>query len=209
MSRRHDASGRPAEALPDSGSQARFTRMDEGTAEDWRIIEARVKAANHSVAEKCLELLRELRGDTLGFLVDRYEHSLQTASRAFRAGADEEMVVVALLHDIGDAIVPEHHAKITAEILRPFVAADHYWLLQHHDLFQGYYYFHLTGGDRNLRERMRGHPAFEMTARFCEEWDQRSFDPDYDTMPLATFEPLVRRVLGSPSDDADVRKLLP
>ncbi len=173
----------------------RFTRMDQSTAEEWRHIMAECAQGDSEVPDKALGLLKQIGGHTLGFAVDRYEHSLQTATRALRGGADEEMIVVALLHDIGDFYVPGNHATISAAILQPYISAENYWLVKHHAIFQGYYYFHHIGGNRDERERFRGHPAFEKTAEFCERWDQTSFDPNYDTLPLETFEPMVRRIL--------------
>ncbi len=174
-----------------------FTRMDQGTREDYALIDAalaRHKAATH--ADNVLNLLKAMRGETLGFKIDRYQHSLQTATRARRDGADAEMQVVALLHDIGDVIAPDNHSEAAAAALRPYVSETNYWLLKHHGLFQGYFYFHHYDQDRNARDRHRGHPAFEATAEFCERWDQTSFDPAYDTLPLEAFEPLVREILA-------------
>jgi len=132
----------------------------------------------------------------MGYQVDRYEHSLQTATRAFRDGVDEETVVCALLHDIGDTLAPENHSQLAAAVLRPYISADNHWLIAQHGVFQGYYYFHHVGLDRNERDKFRGHPMFERTAAFCQNWDQPSFDPDYDTMPFAAFEPMVRRLFA-------------
>ncbi|MGH6831059.1 MAG: phosphohydrolase, partial [Methylocella sp.] len=99
-------------------------------------------------------------------------------------------------HDIGDNLAPMNHADVAAAIMKPFIAKENLWMLQHHSVFQGYYYYHHVGLDRNARDRYRGHPQFEMTANFCERWDQMSFDPGYDTMPLSSFEPMVRRLFG-------------
>jgi predicted HD phosphohydrolase len=106
------------------------------------------------------------------------------------------MVVIALLHDIGDTLAPWNHSDLAAAVLQPYVSKDNHWLVQHHGIFQGYYFWHHSGGDRFARERYRGHPMFERTAEFCERWDQRSFDPAYDTLPLAAFEPMVRRLFA-------------
>ena len=175
-----------------------FTRMDEGTAEDFRIVDRMYERHRGSLADEVLALLRRLGGGHVGYKVDRLEHSLQTATRAMRDGADEETVVVALLHDIGDILAPENHAEMAAAVLRPYVSADNYWLVKHHAVFQGYYFWHHLGGDRDAREKHRGHPMFARTAAFCERWDQLSFDPGYDTAPLATFEPMVRRLFARP-----------
>ena len=137
-------------------------------------------------------LLKGIHGEH----VDCREHSLQTASRAFRDDADEETVVAALLHDIGVPFAPDSHDRFAAEILRPYVGWETCWLVQHHGIFQGYYYFHHVGKDREAREKYRGHPAFEKTVDFCEKWDQAAFDPDYDTMPLTAFEPMVQRIFA-------------
>ncbi len=176
-----------------------FTRMDQGSAEEYAFL-GRLweEHARTHLVDNVLGLLRLMQGPTLGYKIDRYQHSLQTATRALKDGADEETVVVALLHDIGDPIAPENHSEVGAAILRPYVSEDNYWLLKHHGVFQGYYYFDKIGQDRDARERFRGHPCFEATARFCEDWDQTSFDPDYDTLPLETFEPMVRRLFAKP-----------
>jgi predicted HD phosphohydrolase len=169
--------------------------MDEGTSEDWAAITGKVGPFATSLPDRVLAHLRLLKGDHGGFAVDRYVHSLQTATLAHRDGADEETVVCALLHDVGDLLTPWSHADAATMILRPFVSEENLWMVQHHPVFQGYYYFHLIGGDRNARDRYRGHPCFEKTALFCERWDQRAFDPRGETLPLEAFEPMVRRVL--------------
>ncbi len=171
-----------------------FIHMAEGTREEYHMLEAAELANPVPVADNVLALFRAIEGHNAGYRICRYQHALQTATRASRDGADEETVVVALLHDIGDLVAPKNHAAFAAEILRPYVSEDNHWLVKHHGVFQGYYYFHHFDGDRDARERYRGHPMFERTAAFCENWDQVSFDPDYDTMPLEAFEPMVRRL---------------
>jgi predicted HD phosphohydrolase len=173
-----------------------YTRMDQGTAEDYALQGREEQTLIDGVADQMLGAVKALEGIRLGLQVDRYEHSLQTATRAHRDGADEEMVVVALLHDIGDLLAPANHSQYAASVLRPYVSETNYWLVQHHGIFQGYYYFHHVGKDPDEREAFRGHPAFEITAEFCEKWDQMAFDPAYDTMPLEAFEPMVRRIFG-------------
>jgi len=175
-----------------------FTRMDQGTVEDYALVERLFDEHKQAtLADSVLGLLKAMQGPTLGYKIDRYQHSLQTATRARRDGADEEMQVVALLHDIGDVVAPDNHSELAAAVLRPYVGEDNHWLVKHHGLFQGYYYFHLTGaGDRNERDRYRNHPCFEATALFCERWDQTAFDPDYDTLPLEAFEPMVRKLFA-------------
>ena len=124
------------------------------------------------------------------------EHSLQSATRAHRDGADEEMVVAALLHDIGDLLSPYNHSEMAAAVLRPYVSEKTYWIVRHHGLFQSYYYAHHSGGDRNARDAYRDHPWYQATVDFCERWDQSSFDPEYDSLPLEFFEPVVKRVFA-------------
>jgi predicted HD phosphohydrolase len=170
--------------------------MDDATVEDFEIINRRYLRHVDALPGTVLGMLKDLAGDTVGYAIDRYQHSLQTATRALRDGADEEAVVVALLHDVGDIVAPENHAEIGAAILRPYVSAGNYWLLRHHGIFQGYHWWHLVGRDKNAREQYRGHPMFERTAYFCEHWDQNSFDPHYDTLPLDVFEPMVRRLFA-------------
>ena len=132
----------------------------------------------------------------LGYRVDRYQHSLQTATRALRAGECEEIAVASLVHDIGDVLSPENHAELSAAVLRPYVAKHTYWMVLQHGLFQGYYYFDKIGQEANARERHRGHPAFDMTVHFCDEYDQTSFDPDYDTFAIDHFVPMVERIFA-------------
>jgi predicted HD phosphohydrolase len=178
--------------------RAKFTAMTEGTPEDWAAI-GRVGAQRRGEhVDRILEHMKMLGGDSGGFAVDRLEHSLQTATRAHRAGQDEEYVVCALLHDIGDLLLPAAHAELAATILGPYVSERNQWMLAHHGVFQGYYFFHHIGLDRDLREQFRGHPDFEYTAQFCHLYDQNSFDPAYDSMPLAAFEPMLRRVMETP-----------
>ena len=175
-----------------------FTRMDEGTAEDYAILDR----ALIPYAEQCrrempgvlLRMLEEQTGNAIGYKIDRHSHSLQTATRAFRDGADEEKVMIALLHDIGDGIGVFNHGEFAAAILRPFISDQNAWVVKHHGLFQGYHYFHHIGMNRNERDRYRDHPHFDACVEFCDRWDQRSFDPNYDTMPLSAFEPMVRRL---------------
>ena len=174
-----------------------FTRMDQGTAEDYALVGEQIETHTRAtLADNVLGTLKMMRGPKLGYKIDRYEHSLQTATRALRDGADEETVVVALLHDIGDVLAPDNHSQYAASVLRPYVSEENHWLVLHHGIFQGYYFFHHLGQDRDARDRFRGHPCFEMTADFCERWDQVSFDPDYDSEPLETFEPMVRRLFA-------------
>ena len=175
-----------------------FTRMSDGTAEEYAFLTLLYEKCRNGVSDRLLELLKAMKGDKLGYQVDRYTHSLQSATRAESDGADEETVVCALLHDLGDVIAPDNHSEVIASILRPYISEKNHWVLKHHGLFQGYYYFHHIGGDRNARERYKDHPFYQDCVDFCEKWDQTSFDPDYPTLPLEYFEPMVRKVLTAP-----------
>ena len=179
-------------------ARAQFHAMTEGTAEDWQAIAKASAEFSRGLADRLLTHLNLLKGDCGGFSVDRLEHSLQTATRAHRDGRDEEYVVCALLHDIGDILGPANHAEIGAVILKPYVSERNHWMLEHHGIFQGYYFFHHLGLDRDMREQFRGHPDFEYTAQFCHLYDQSAFDPAYESMPLEAFEPMLRRVVAKP-----------
>ena len=173
-----------------------FTRLSDGTREEYQYLAEVEHTVHGRMVNDVLELFRSIASSDSGYALDPYRHSLQTATRAFRDGADEETVVVALLHDMGDRISPDNHGEVAAGVLRPFVSENHCWLLRHHPIFQGYFYYHHVGKDRNARETFRGHPAFQMTADFCERWDSISFDSTYDSMPIEEFEPIVRRILS-------------
>lgn len=178
--------------------QAAFHAMTEGTQEDWSIIAGQAIEFAAGLPERVLTHLRLLGGDFGGFAVDRLEHSLQTATRAYRAGRDDEYVFCALVHDIGDTLGPLNHADVAAAIVKPFVSEQNHWMVEKHAVFQGYYFFHYLGLDRDAREKFRGHEWFDYTAEFCADFDQAAFEPGYDTLPLDHFEPLVRDVLASP-----------
>ncbi len=179
-------------------AKAQFHSMTEGTAEDWRAAMAASAPFNREHGDRLLASLRALGEDSGGFAVSRLEHSLQSATRAHRDGRDEEYVVCALMHDIGDLMGPSNHAEVGAVIMRPYVSEANHWMMDKHGIFQGYYFFHHLGLDREMREQYRGHPHFEYCAQFCHLYDQNSFDPGYESMPLEAFEPMLRRVVERP-----------
>ncbi len=181
-----------------SAARARFTSMERCTAEDWAIIGAQFPGFAQGLPDRILAHLRLLGGDFGGFAVDRLTHSLQTATLAHRDGRDEEYVVCALLHDIGDTLGSYNHADIAAAIVKPFVSEENHWMVEQHAIFQGYYFFHHIGMDRDLREQFRGHRWFDRTAEFCARYDGPAFDPRGETLPLEFFEPMVRRVCAVP-----------
>jgi predicted HD phosphohydrolase len=178
--------------------RAAFHQMTEGTATDWMRIGASFAPFAKALPDRMLEHLKALGGDYGGYAIDRYQHSLQTATRAQRDGRDEEYVACALLHDIGDLLGPYNHADIAASMLKPFISEQNHWMLEHHGIFQGYYFFHYLGLDRNMRDQFKDHEWYDYTLEFCDKYDQNSFDPAYDTLPLEVFEPMVRRVLAAP-----------
>ena len=179
-------------------ARASFSTMAASTQDDWQMIGAEFVRFAGGLADRVVKHLALLDGDYGGFPVDRLTHSLQTATRAHADGRDEEYVVCALLHDVGDTLCTFNHPDIAAAILRPFVSEENHWMVEKHGIFQGYYFFHHIGLDRNLRDRYRDHPLYQACAHFCGAYDQNSFDPTYDTLPLDFFEPMVRRLFAAP-----------
>jgi predicted HD phosphohydrolase len=178
-------------------ARAQFHTMVEGTKEDWACINEAMKPFIAELPDRVLAHLRLLEGDCGGFAVDRMEHCLQTATRAHRDGRDEEYVVCALLHDMGDILGPRNHADIGAAILEPFVSAQNHWMVEKHAIFQGYYFFHHLGLNRDMRDQFRDHPWYGYTEEFCRLYDAPAFDPKFNSMRLEEFEPMVRRVFSN------------
>lgn len=178
--------------------RATFTKMEDGSKEDWSLV---FDASIHffiGLPDRLVTHLELLRGGYGGFAVDRLEHSLQTASRAYRDGRDEEYVVCALLHDIGDTLASLNHADMAATLLEPFVSEKNYWMVKHHGIVQGYYFFEHLGLDKNKRDSLQEHPYYADTEEFCRVYDQVSFDPDYDSMKLEDFLPMLKNVFSEP-----------
>ena len=178
--------------------RAKFTQMVDGDAEDYSIIAASNADDYNHLADKVIDHLKMLENDYGGFQVDRLTHSLQTATRAHRDGRDDESVVCALKHDNGDNIAPANHAELAATILQPFVSDENYWIVKHHGIFQGYYFFEFLGLDKNMRDKYADEPFFDSCREFCEKYDQNSFDPDYDTLDLEYFIPMVKDLFKKP-----------
>lgn len=179
-------------------AHARFTHMEDGTAEDWGIIAQDFARYAAQLPDRILIHLKLLDGDFGGFPVDRLTHSLQTATLAHRDGKDEEYVICALLHDIGDTLGSFNHADIAAAMLKPFVSPENHWMVEKHAIFQGYYFFHHLGLDRHLREQFKDHPQYRQTIEFCARYDAAAFDPEAEYLPLDYFEPMLRRVFAQP-----------
>jgi len=179
------------------GPKAQFTTMEHGTAEDWATIGGQFVDFARGLPDRVLAHLMLLEGDG-GFAVDRLTHSLQTATLAERDGRDEEYVVCALLHDVGDTLGSFNHPDIAAALLKPFVSDENLWMVEKHGIFQGYYFFHHLGMDRNMRDQFRDHPFFDRAAEFCARYDGPAFDPQRETLPVSYFEPMVRRLFAAP-----------
>ena len=181
-----------------SEQQADFGAMTESTQEDWGIIAEHMKPFLASLPDRVLAHLKLLDGDYGGYPVDRLEHCLQTATRALRDGRDEEYIVCALLHDIGDTLGPSNHADVAATILEPYISEENHWIVKHHGIFQGYYFFHHVGLNQHGRDEYKDSPYYQACVDFCHLYDQNSFDKNYDSEPLDTFVPMVQRVLAMP-----------
>jgi len=179
-------------------ARANFTTMAESTQADWQVIGAEFVPFTKTLPDRVIAHLLLLEGDYGGFPVDRFTHSLQTATRALRDGRDEEYVVCALLHDIGDTLGAFNHPDIAAAILKPFISEANLWMVQNHGIFQGYYFFHHLGMDRNMRDQFAASPYYDRTAEFCELFDGPAFDAKAETLPLSEFEPMLRRVMAAP-----------
>lgn len=178
--------------------RAQFHHMKDGTPEDWRIIAQSFGKFAKTLPDRILEHLKLLEGDFGGFPVDRLTHCLQTATLAHRDGKDDEYVVCALLHDIGDTLGSYNHADVAAVLLEPFVSEANHWMIKHHGIFQGYYFFHYLGMDRDVRNQYQDQPNFKRTIEFVSKYDSPAFDPDGKTLPLEYFEPMVRKVFAQP-----------
>ncbi len=182
-----------------------FTQMKDGTEADYHLLEELEKPYLALTADRVLaELRRQGDASIEGYKITRLDHALQSATRAARDGADTDWIVAALLHDIGDGLAPQNHDRFSAEVIRPFVRWDVAWVVEHHGIFQMLYYAHHYGWDRNARDRFRDHPCFASCEAFCERWDQASFDPDYDALPMDHFEPMVRAVFSRKAYDPAV-----
>lgn len=173
-----------------------FTRMEDGTREDYELLARMEDEYMRGLPDRLLDAVRALEHSFAGYQVTRYEHSLQSATRALRDGRSEEYVVAALLHDIGDELAPWTHGEMVAAILRPYIEPRICWIVGHHGVFQQYYYGHHTGEDPDARDRYRDHEWFDDCVEFCERYDQNCFDPAYESLPLEEFDPLVRRVFA-------------
>ena len=177
-------------------STVKFTEMKNGSKEDYLLLDKHEQNYINGTADRIIKFMKELNSTLEGYKITRLEHSLQTATRALNDKASEEMIVAALLHDIGDELAPLNHAEYAAAILKPYVSEKTHWIVEKHGEFQMYYYAHHLGKDRNLRDKYKDHKYYKDTLNFCEKWDQASFDPNYKSLTLKDFEPLVRKIFA-------------
>ena len=173
-----------------------FTEMKKGTKEDYLLLDKNEKDFAKKTADRILKFLSSLTETLEGYQVSRLEHSLQSATRALHAGESEEMIVAALLHDIGDELAPMNHSEYAASILKPYVSEKTHWIVEKHGEFQAYYYAHHLGGNRNKRDDYKDHKYYNDTINFCEKYDQNSFDPNYKSLPLEFFRPIVKKIFS-------------
>ena len=188
-----------------------YTSMANGTREDYLLGREIAKPFRAETADRVLKYMEELHEGFPGEQVDRYEHCLQTATRAYRDGADEETVVAGVLHDIGDRLAPDNHAELAATMMKPYVTPACHWMVLHHAIFQGYFFWHHFDRDRYVRERFKNHFCYEKTKEFTDKWDSEAFDPKYDTLPIGFFEPMIRRIFArepwGPQTKVDIDKI--
>lgn len=171
-----------------------FRQMKEGTREEYEFLDGLERTYAQGLPDRILATLRGLEDTLSGYKVTRLEHSLQAATRAFEDGADDELIVAALIHDIGDELAPYNHSQYAAAIIKPYVRPEVVWIVEMHGVFQCYYYLDKLGGDKNQRDQYTDHPWYQACVDFCEKYDQASFDPEYPSKPLEFFEPMVRRI---------------
>ena len=177
-------------------NKVKFTEMKHGTKEDYLLLDKHEKKYVEETADRILKFMSGLTETLEGYQVSRLEHSLQSATKALRAGEDEEIIVAALLHDIGDELAPMNHSEYAAAILKPYVSEKTHWIVEKHGEFQAFYYAHHLGGDRNKREKYKNHKYYQATIYFCEKYDQGCFDPNYKSLPLEHFEPMVKKIFS-------------
>ena len=174
----------------------KFTKMENGSKEDYLLLDKYEQEYINGTANRILSFMSGLTTTLKGYKITRLEHSLQTATRAFNDKASEEMIVAALLHDIGDELAPLNHSEYAATILKPYVSEKIHWIIEKHGEFQMYYYAHHLGKDRNLRDKYKDHKYYNDTLEFCENWDQASFDPNFKSFSLKDFDPIVRKIFS-------------
>ena len=170
--------------------------MKDGSKEDYLLLDKHEKKFAESTGDRLLKFMSNLNDTLEGYKVTRLEHSLQTATRALNDKAGDEMIVAALFHDIGDELAPLNHSEYAAAVLKPYVSEKTHWIIEKHGEFQMYYYAHHLGGNRNQRDKYKGHKYFLDTINFCEKWDQSSFDPNFKSLKIEDFRPYVKKIFS-------------
>ena len=170
--------------------------MKNGSKEDYLLLNKHEKKFVENTADRIIKFMSELTKTLEGYKINRLEHSLQTATRALKDKADDEMIVAALLHDIGDELAPLNHSEYAAAVLKPCVSEKTHWIIEKHGEFQMYYYAHHLGGNKNQRDKYKGHKCYQDTVDFCENWDQKSFDPNFKSLSLQEFEPFIKKIFS-------------
>jgi len=176
--------------------KVKFKQMKDGTKEEYLLLDKHEKKYIEGTANRLIKFMNGLSNTLEGYQITRLEHSLQTATRALNDKADDEMVVAALLHDIGDELAPLNHSEYAAAVIKPYVSEKTHWIIEKHGEFQMYYYAHHLNSNRNQRDKYKGHKFYKDTLNFCENWDQKSFDPNFKSLPLKKFEPLVKKIFS-------------
>ena len=186
--------------MTDDHPTVSWPRMADGTKADYEMLGPIYEEHGRgAILDNVKTMMLMLKGPKLGYKIDRYDHSLQSATRALRNGERSDIVVAALLHDIADGFAPENHSDAAAAILAPYLDEEAHWVVKHHGIFQGYYYFHHMGGDRDARDRYLASPYYDACVHFCDEYDQNCFDPNYDNLTFEDFLPQLHDVFGRPS----------
>ena len=176
--------------------KVKFKQMKDGTKEEYLLLDKHEKKYIEGTANRLIKFMNGLSNTLEGYQITRLEHSLQTATRALNDKADDEMVVAALLHDIGDELAPLNHSEYAAAVIKPYVSEKTHWIVEKHGLFQLYYYAHHLGYEKNERDKYKGHKYYKDTIDFCENWDQKSFDPNFKSLTLKDFEPYVKKIFN-------------
>ena len=176
--------------------KVKFTEMKSGSKEDYLFLDKLEKKYASEVADRIIKFLKRYEETLEGYQVSRLEHSLQAATRALKDNANDEMIVATLLHDMGDELAPLNHSEYAAAVLKPYVSKKTHWIMLKHGEFQMYYYAHHLGADRNLRDKYKDHKYYDDCVNFCERWDQSSFNPNYKSLKLKDFEPLIRKIFS-------------
>lgn len=176
-----------------------FTRMDQSTEQEWEHISEQHMPHIFDMPNRIMGMLKQLQTLTLGFSTDQLHHALQTATMARRAGAEDEMILISLIHDIGKVISVPNHGQIAAEMIKPYVSEDAYHVIRTHQDFQGEHYYQYMGKPQDLRKQFVNESWYAKAVEFTDEWDQAAFDPKYEVDSLESFEPLINKFFAAPN----------